>query len=48
MRLGLTDGSFTEVVAGEVTDGAEVIVGASDIGRAKGTAPAGGAPRLRL
>ncbi|MGH8633775.1 MAG: efflux RND transporter periplasmic adaptor subunit [Burkholderiales bacterium] len=48
VRLGLTDGSFTEVVAGEVADGTEVIVGASDIGRAKGTASSGGAPRLKL
>ena len=45
LRLGLTDGNATEVAAGELADGAEVIVG--NVDRATGaTKAATGAPRL--
>jgi HlyD family secretion protein len=47
LRLGLTDGSMTEVLAGDLREGSEVLVGLRG-----GTAPAPGAPtggpRLRL
>jgi HlyD family secretion protein len=33
VRLGLTDGSATELVAGELTEGMEVIVGTAAAGR---------------
>jgi HlyD family secretion protein len=45
LRLGLTDGNATEVVGGELKDGAEVIVGVVD--RSGGAArPAASGPRL--
>jgi HlyD family secretion protein len=44
LRLGLSDGSATEVVAGDLKPGQDVIIGAAAAGR---TGP-GGAPRLRL
>jgi HlyD family secretion protein len=37
LRVGVTDGSHTELVAGDLADGAQVIVGG-------GPRPAGGAP----
>lgn len=43
LRLGLTDGSATEVLGGELAEGQEVLVGLA--AAAKGTAPAGGAAR---
>ncbi len=52
VRLGISDGASTEVLSGDLTEGQEVIVGAS--GGASGPArPSGGAgtgtgPRLRL
>ncbi len=44
LRLGLTDGNATEVVGGDVKEGAEVIVGTVAASAAK--APSGSAPRL--
>ena len=49
LRLGLTDGSFTEVVSGEVQEGTDVIVGvASDASKSKAppAQPKGGGPRF--
>jgi HlyD family secretion protein len=47
VRLGLTDGSATELVAGGLSEGAEVIIGVADAGR--GAAPSGGGlPRPRF
>jgi HlyD family secretion protein len=45
LRLGLSDGNATEVVGGDLADGAEVIVGNVDR-NAPPARPAGGAPRL--
>jgi HlyD family secretion protein len=54
LSLGISDGTATEVVRGDLTEGQEVIVGLAG-GPASGTRPAGGgaggsgsAPRLRL
>ena len=47
LRLGLTDGSFTEVVSGDVEEGTEVIVGvASDAARAGPAPKAKSGPRF--
>ena len=46
LRLGLTDGNSTEIVSGDVTEGAEVIVGTVTAGTSGKSAAAGGAPRL--
>src|SRR5687767_9362000 len=46
VRLGLTDGSATEVVSG-VEEGTEVIVG-TEAGRGAPAAPSGGLPRARF
>jgi HlyD family secretion protein len=49
VRLGLTDGSSTELVAGELAEGTEVIIGVADAGRNAAGQPAGGGlPRFRL
>jgi HlyD family secretion protein len=49
VRLGLTDGSATELLAGELAEGNEVIIGVADAGRVSGqAAPAGGLPRGRF
>ena len=45
VRLGLTDGSMTEIVSGEIKEGSEVIVGLQSTSTAK---PAAGAPGPRL
>jgi HlyD family secretion protein len=45
LRLGLTDGNATEVVSGDLKDGADVIVGNIDR-NAQGQRPPSGAPRL--
>jgi HlyD family secretion protein len=49
VRLGLTDGSSTEVLGAALTEGMQVIVGVADAGRAQpaGT-PSGGLPRGRF
>jgi hypothetical protein len=47
VRLGLTDGSTTEVLAGELAEGAEVIIGAGAGGAASQPA-GGGLPRPRF
>jgi HlyD family secretion protein len=50
LRLGLTDGSSTEVLAGPLAEGAEVIIGVADAGRGAAAQPgaAGGLPRARF
>ena len=48
LRLGLSDGSATELVSGPLAEGAEVIIGVGDAGRAASGAPAGGGLRPRL
>jgi HlyD family secretion protein len=50
VRLGLTDGSATELVAGGLAEGNEVIIGVADAGRGTSgqAAPAGGLPRGRF
>jgi HlyD family secretion protein len=54
LTLGLTDGSATEVLSGEIKEGQDVIVGLAPSGAASSRpgapaqAPAGSAPRLRL
>lgn len=48
VRLGLTDGSYTELVSGELEEGAEVIIGtAADASKSRGKEqPKGGGPRF--
>ena len=46
LRLGLTDGNATEIVSGDLKEGAEVIVGTVSAGAPAKNAPASGAPRL--
>jgi HlyD family secretion protein len=48
LRLGLTDGSYTEIVSGELQEGAEVIIGtAVDTGKSRAQQqPKGGGPRF--
>ena len=50
VRLGLTDGASTELLAGELAEGAEVIIGVGDSGRSAPGQPAagGGLPRGRI
>jgi HlyD family secretion protein len=47
VRLGITDGNMTEIVAGDLSEGQDVIVGTMS-GAGQPGRPAGGAPRLRL
>jgi len=46
LRLGLSDGNATEIVSGDVKEGAEVIVGTVATGAAAKSGAASGAPRL--
>ena len=49
--LGISDGTSTEIVRGELKEGQEVVIGMAGAAGATprpGTPPAGGAPRLRL
>jgi len=46
--LGVTDGSFTEALEGDLKEGQEVVVSALTPGSGSQSAPAGGGPRLRL
>jgi len=48
VRLGLTDGSATELVSGELSEGAEVIIGGTDAGRGAAAPSGGGLPRPRF
>jgi HlyD family secretion protein len=48
VRLGLTDGSVTEVLAGALAEGSEVIVGVADAGRSPAQPAGGGLPRPRF
>src|SRR5688572_12521474 len=47
VRLGLTDGSATELVAGNLAEGSEVIIGVTEAGRSGSQAAPGGLPRGR-
>jgi HlyD family secretion protein len=48
VRLGLTDGSSTEVLGGRLAEGTEVIIGVAAAGRRAQPAPSGGLPRGRF
>jgi HlyD family secretion protein len=48
LRLGLSDGSATEVLAGGLAEGTEVIIGLADAGRGAPQPAGGGLPRGRL
>ncbi len=48
VRLGLTDGSATELVAGNLAEGTEVIIGVTEAGRSGSQAAPGGLPRGRF
>jgi HlyD family secretion protein len=50
LRLGISDGSFTELVGGDLREGQEVIVGASTTGTAAPRPPStsGSSPRFRF
>jgi HlyD family secretion protein len=41
VRLGMTDGTYTELVSGEVQEGSQVIVGATEAGKAKSASKGG-------
>ena len=45
VRLGLTDGTYTELVSGELPEGSQVIVGTADTGKGK-SSPLKGGPRF--
>jgi HlyD family secretion protein len=47
LRLGISDGSFTEIVEGELAEGQEVVAGSTERSGPR-QAPGGGGPRLRL
>ena len=46
VQMGITDGSFTEILGGDLKDGQEVLVGVTDPRAPAATQPGG--PRLRL
>ena len=46
VRLGITDGTFTEVLGGDVQEGSEVVTGISGVGSIRTTAAAAGNPIL--
>jgi HlyD family secretion protein len=48
VRLGLTDGSSTELVGGGLAEGAEVIIGVGDARAAPAQPAGGGLPRGRF
>jgi HlyD family secretion protein len=48
VRLGLTDGSSTELVGGKLAEGAEVIIGVGDARGAPSQPAGGGLPRARF
>ena len=45
VRLGITDGSFTEVLSSDLKEGQEVLVGSAD---SRSPGRPGDSPRLRL
>ena len=45
--VGLSDGTYSEVVSGEIKAGQDVFVGTPSAGAGRGQTPSGG-PRLRL
>lgn len=47
LRLGISDGSFTEIVESELAEGQEVVIGSTERSSPR-QAPGGGGPRLRL
>ena len=48
VRLGLTDGSSTELVGSALAEGAEVIIGVADARGAPSQPASGGLPRARF
>jgi HlyD family secretion protein len=48
VRLGLTDGATTELVAGDIAEGTEVIIGAGGAGGSASQPGGGGLPRPRF
>ena len=48
VRLGLTDGSSTELIGGALKEGTEVVIGVSEPGRAAQPAASGGFPKGRF
>jgi HlyD family secretion protein len=48
LTLGLSDGTATEVLRGEITEGQDVIVGLAGAGRGGGGPQSPQGPRLRL
>ncbi|MBI2881872.1 MAG: efflux RND transporter periplasmic adaptor subunit [Candidatus Tectomicrobia bacterium] len=48
VRLGISDGTFTEVLDGPLAEGQEVIMGAPVSGRAAPSAPSSRTPRFRM
>ena len=46
VRLGITDGTFTELVNGEVQEGTEVVTGMTGVGATRSAATATGNPLL--
>jgi len=46
LTLGMSDGSATEILRGDLTEGQEVVIGTAGGGKQSGTG--GGSPRLRL
>ena len=47
IMVGLSDGTYSEVVSGEIKAGQDVFVGTPSAGAGRGQTPSGG-PRLRL
>jgi len=45
VRLGITDGSFTEVLSSDLKEGQEILVGSAD---SRSPSRPGDTPRLRL
>jgi len=42
VRLGITDGTFTELISGDLKDGSDVVTGVSGLGSTRTTAAGGG------
>jgi len=48
LTLGISDGTSTEILRGDLKEGQEVVIGTSGGGKQGGGASGGGSPRLRL
>jgi HlyD family secretion protein len=48
LRLGLSDGNYTEVLEGDVNEGQEVVVGSTERPGPRPAPTPTGAPRIRL